>query len=129
MLFYLRTTNETIPTNVIKMRKSRKFLSFTLRHWIPDPGVPDSKPLGGSKVRSAYHFRGRKYEYQELLGTEWKKVSLRSGSVALRLLNPIERGRKKAIKIFFKKKKLLQSTLKIKQSLKFVEYAFLVNSP
>ena len=55
MLFYLRTTNETIPTNVIKMRKSRKFLSFTLRHWIPDPGVPDSKPLGGYKVRSAYH--------------------------------------------------------------------------
>ena len=31
-------------------------------------------------------------------------MSLRSGSVALRQLNPIERGRKEAVKIFFLKK-------------------------
>ena len=26
-----------------------------LRRWIPNPGVPCSKPLGGSKVDSAFH--------------------------------------------------------------------------
>ena len=26
-----------------------------LRCWIPNPGVPCSKPLGGSKVDSAFH--------------------------------------------------------------------------
>ena len=26
-----------------------------LRHWIPNPGVPCSKPLGGSKVNSAFY--------------------------------------------------------------------------
>ena len=26
-----------------------------LRRWIPNPGVPCSKPLGGSKVNSAFH--------------------------------------------------------------------------
>ena len=36
-----------------------------LRRWIPNPGVPCSKPLGGSKVDSAFH------PYQEFLGTEW----------------------------------------------------------
>ena len=27
----------------------------TLRRWIPNPGVPCSKPLAGSKVDSAFH--------------------------------------------------------------------------
>ena len=31
------------------------FLLFQLRRWIPNPGVPSSKPLGGSKVDSAFH--------------------------------------------------------------------------
>ena len=26
-----------------------------LRRWIPNPGVPCSRPLGGSKVDSAFH--------------------------------------------------------------------------
>ena len=26
-----------------------------IRHWIPNPGVPCSKPLDGSKVESAFH--------------------------------------------------------------------------
>ena len=26
-----------------------------LGRWIPNPGVPDLKPLGGSKVDSAFH--------------------------------------------------------------------------
>ena len=30
-------------------------LAKWLRHWIPNPGVPCSKPLGGSKVDSAFH--------------------------------------------------------------------------
>ena len=30
-------------------------MAFSLRRWIPNPGVPCSKPLGGSKVDSAFH--------------------------------------------------------------------------
>ena len=30
-------------------------MSYILRRWIPNPGVPCSKPLGGSKVDSAFH--------------------------------------------------------------------------
>ena len=30
-------------------------MAFWLRHWIVNPGVPCSKPLGGSKVDSASH--------------------------------------------------------------------------
>ena len=41
-----------------------------LKHWIPNPGVPSSKPLGGSKVDSAFHSsQGCQNEYQEFLGT------------------------------------------------------------
>ena len=41
-------TNETAPKPM--MDKAR-----WLSHWIPNPGVPYSKPLGGSKVDSAFH--------------------------------------------------------------------------
>ena len=34
---------------------SIKALSCWLRCWISNPGVPYSKPLGGSKVNSAFH--------------------------------------------------------------------------
>ena len=39
------------------MNKSNKNKtdSHMLRCWIPNPGVPRSKPLGGSKVDSAFH--------------------------------------------------------------------------
>ena len=30
-------------------------MAYRLRCWIPNPGVPNSKPLGGSKVNSAFH--------------------------------------------------------------------------
>ena len=30
-------------------------MAYWLRHWIPNPGVPCSKPLGDSKVDSAIH--------------------------------------------------------------------------
>ena len=30
-------------------------LTERVRHWIPNPGIPCSKPLGGSKVDSAFH--------------------------------------------------------------------------
>ena len=30
-------------------------MAWWLRCWIPNPGVPRSKPLGGSKVDSAFH--------------------------------------------------------------------------
>ena len=43
-----------------------------LRRWIPNSGVPCSKPLGGSKVDSAFSsFRGQLSEYQEYVGTNW----------------------------------------------------------
>ena len=43
-----------------------------LRRWIPNPGVPCSKPLGGSKVDSAFHpSEVDKNEYQKFLGTQW----------------------------------------------------------
>ena len=32
-----------------------KAVAQQLRHWIPNPGVPCSKPLGGSRVESASH--------------------------------------------------------------------------
>ena len=32
-----------------------KAVAQQLRHWIPNPGVPCSKPLGGSRVESAFH--------------------------------------------------------------------------
>ena len=32
-----------------------KDMAYWLRHWIPDPGIPCSKSLGGSKVDSAFH--------------------------------------------------------------------------
>ena len=31
------------------------YLAQWLRRWVPNPGVPCSKPLGGSKVESAFH--------------------------------------------------------------------------
>ena len=30
-------------------------MAYWLRRWIPNPGVPRSKPLGASKVDSAFH--------------------------------------------------------------------------
>ena len=51
----------------------------TMAQWlerrIPNPGVPGSKPLGGSKVDSAFHSSEVGNEYQEILETEWQKVN------------------------------------------------------
>ena len=30
-------------------------MAWWIRRWIPNPGIPCSKPLGGSKVDSAFH--------------------------------------------------------------------------
>ena len=30
-------------------------MNYWLRRWIPNPGVPCSKPLGGSKIDSTFH--------------------------------------------------------------------------
>ena len=39
-----------------KHMKKSEILAFNpLRHWIPNPGVPCSKPLDGSKVDSAFY--------------------------------------------------------------------------
>ena len=44
-------TTGLLPIN----KKIFSFRTTTLRRWIPNPGVPCSKPLGGSKVDSAFH--------------------------------------------------------------------------
>ena len=81
-------------------------MSYWLSHWIPNPGVPSSKPLGHSKVDLAFH------------PSKWipgppgdllvkTKLSPHSGFIALRQLNLIH---EKSLKIF-------------------VMYPFLVNGP
>ena len=42
---------ESIPATLFLTHEEAKWLS----RWIPNPGVPSSKPLGGSKVDSAFH--------------------------------------------------------------------------
>ena len=67
-----------------------------LRRWIPNPGVPVSKPLGGSMVNLAFDPSERD---QLSTRNSWKpgnsivkmKLSPCSGSVALRKLNPIHK--------------------------------------
>ena len=34
---------------------NKKTMAYWLSRWYPNPGVPCSKPLGGSKVDSAFH--------------------------------------------------------------------------
>ena len=64
-----------------------------LMRWILNPGLPRSKPLGGYKVDSAFH-----PSKVDSMSTRnfWElsvksKLPPRSGSVALRPLNPIYR--------------------------------------
>ena len=55
-------------------------------HWIPNQGVPCSKPLGGSKVDSAFHLS----EVDKISTSNfWElKVALLKVALALRQLNP-----------------------------------------
>ena len=73
-----------------------------LRRWIPNPGVPCSKPLGGSKVDSAFHpSRVDKTSTRNFWELNGKKVNcLLEVAVALRQLNPIHK--KGAIKFKLK---------------------------
>ena len=41
--------------NLLKALSIHRAMTWWLRHWIPNPGVPGSKPPGGSKVNSAFH--------------------------------------------------------------------------
>ena len=62
--------------------------------WIPNPGVPCSKPLGGSKVDSAFHLSEvDKINIPRISGNlvVKRKLTPQSGSVALRQLNPIHK--------------------------------------
>ena len=86
--------NENIK-KLIFVDKHYRAMAYMLRHWIPNPGVPGSKPLDGSNVDSAFH----PFKFDQLSTKNcWElngksKISLRSGSVALRQLNPIhEKG-------------------------------------
>ena len=71
-------------------------VALCLRRWIPNPGVPCSKPLGGSKGNSAFH---PTEDDQLSTRNSWKpgncmvkrELFPRSGSVALRQLNPIHK--------------------------------------
>ena len=64
-----------------------------LRRWIPNPGVPCSKPLGGSKVDSAFHpsevDKMSTRNFWELNGK--KETVSNEVAVALRQLNPIRK--------------------------------------
>ena len=57
-----------------------------LMHWIPNQGVPCSKPLGGSKVDSAFHLS----EVDKISTSNfWElKVALLKMALVLRQLNP-----------------------------------------
>ena len=46
--------NEKIK-KLIFVDKDYRAMDYMLRHWIPNPGVPGSKPLDGSIVDSAFH--------------------------------------------------------------------------
>ena len=66
-----------------------------LRRYIPNPGVPYSNPLVGSKIDSAFHpSEVDQMNTRNFWGLVVKsKLSSHSGSVALRQLNPIhEKG-------------------------------------
>ena len=59
MVNLLRLTFLTFSYLICRLEKNTKNWCFLvtqwLRRWIPNPGVPCSKPLGGSKVDSAFH--------------------------------------------------------------------------
>ena len=61
-------------------------MAYWLGRWIPNPGVPSSKPMGGSKVEPAFH--PSEVDLPGLPGdlVAKSKLSPRSGSVALRQL-------------------------------------------
>ena len=48
-------TNTDKGAAVVIMNTNNYIIAKWLRRWIPNPGVPCSKPLGGSKVDSAFH--------------------------------------------------------------------------
>ena len=55
---YIIKKHETLPTNPgthIYIKRIKNRVVLRLRRWIPNPGVPCSKPLGRSKVNSAFH--------------------------------------------------------------------------
>ena len=59
LIVFLDNVTQLHPANLLKMDSKATFVNIhettTLRRWIPNPGVPCSKPLGGSKVDSAFH--------------------------------------------------------------------------
>ena len=65
-----------------------------LAHWVSIPGVPRSKPLGGSKIDSVFHpSKVDKMSTTNSLGLKVKsKLSHHSGSVALRQWNSIHKN-------------------------------------
>ena len=64
-------------------------MAYWLGDWIPDLGIPGSKPLGGCKVSSAFRPSGvSQMSTRNSRGhTSKKKLSPCSGSVAWRHLN------------------------------------------
>ena len=56
--FYFENTKllkqNNVCSHIKKMGKPKRAMAQWLRCWIPDPGVPASRPLGGSKVNSSF---------------------------------------------------------------------------
>ena len=46
---------ESNSQNIIVRTLPHKAMAYWLRCWVPNPGIPYSKPLGDSKVDSAFH--------------------------------------------------------------------------
>ena len=44
-----------MSVSCIAVQELSLLISQWLRHWIPNPGVPGFKMLGGSEVNSAFH--------------------------------------------------------------------------
>ena len=75
-------------TNEIEISKWQ----MRLRHWIPNPGVLCSKPLGGSKVDSAFHHSEvGKMSTRNIWELSDKSNCLHKVALALRQLNPIHK--------------------------------------
>ena len=94
--FYSSVSNE------IKLRMGRFFglisvIIQLLKHWIASPWIPNSKPMGGCKIDSAFHPSLVTKTSGDLMLKS--KLSSSSGSAALTQLSPIHKNR---LKYFFK---------------------------
>ena len=85
--------------------KCKYITACILRYWIPNPGVPCSKPLGDFKVDSVFHpsevNQISNKNFWENSGKVKSKLPPHSGSVALKQLNSIYKKVVQSFKVIF----------------------------